>query len=249
MKNPKGILLLNLLLLVLFLSVIFYLLGFFLTFKVGDFSGTTIVLLMILFVLSSFCLGVFVISINPLPPRKNLLQILSFAVIILSIPILIIYIGTPVFKIVAIAVLPILVFHVVILGVSLMSFIKERKKLYDNAVIMADRDDKRRCKRIRNYAAAQYLSAGGKWQEAGVYDTSASGIRLITKSEFSCEDIIELKIYIPQESRPIFVKGKVVWVKEVVVQGKTTFHIGINFTEIDPSDSLRLSLKPAYDMF
>jgi hypothetical protein len=102
--------------------------------------------------------------------------------------------------------------------------------------------------RIKDYVSTQYLSPQGNWRVIKVYDLSARGMRLVLDKPLPLSELVELKIIIPYDSRPVFAKGKVIWSKELSVQERE-FHVGLVFTQIDPGDKSRLILKQVYSLF
>jgi len=81
--------------------------------------------------------------------------------------------------------------------------------------------------------------------EALVRDVSLRGIRLSLDKKLPLDIPLELKIFIEEDSRPIFVIGEVVWLKEIDL-GKGKFEVGIKFTDVDTSDRLRLISRYIY---
>ncbi|MBU1007298.1 MAG: PilZ domain-containing protein [Candidatus Omnitrophica bacterium] len=246
MKSSRGIGLLNTILLILFLAIIFYLFGFFLSFQIGDFDGVSLAFLCVFLVLTSFSFGMFIFSLSSAFFKNNVLQSMSFIAILLSVLTLVTSAGTAVFKLVSLISIPALIFHLFILGVFIANFLNQRISVSPKGT--KDPGEQRKALRMKDYATAQYSSDGNTWKNAGVYDISASGIRLIIQEEIDAGRDIELKMYIPQDVRPIFATGRIVWKTEFFLE-KKTFHVGAKFIKIDSSDILRLSLKQVYSLF
>lgn len=64
---------------------------------------------------------------------------------------------------------------------------------------------------------------------------SKGGICLIVYQRLKKQDVLDLKIYLPEDKAPISVLGRVVWVKEFIIGDPSTgkrFDIGIEFIEI-----------------
>jgi c-di-GMP-binding flagellar brake protein YcgR len=72
---------------------------------------------------------------------------------------------------------------------------------------------------------------------------SAGGICIIVYEEIEPETILDLKIYLPDDSSPIQAKGRVVWKKEFTFSSdpRARFDIGIEFLEIESFDRERIS--------
>ena len=69
------------------------------------------------------------------------------------------------------------------------------------------------------------------------------GICLIVYEDLQVADLLDLKIYLPEDSAPIRATGKVAWLKEFVVgepsKGKR-FDAGIEFISINQEDRNRI---------
>ncbi|MBU0759920.1 MAG: PilZ domain-containing protein [Candidatus Omnitrophica bacterium] len=246
MNNSKGISLFSTVLLIVFLLIVFYLMGFFLSFQIGSLDGVSLAFLCVFLILTSFSLGTLIISLDPPFFKNSLSRYVSFVALLLSVLTLITSAGTAVFKVIVLIALPALFFHLFILAVHVANFLRERISLRPKRIV--DFSEKRRYMRIKGYATAQYLSNGKNWKGLGVYDISASGMRLIMREEMNVGQNIELKIIIPYDTRPIFARGEIIWKREFLLETKV-FHIGVRFIKIDSSDVLRLSLKQVYSLF
>jgi len=68
---------------------------------------------------------------------------------------------------------------------------------------------------------------------------SKGGICLIAYEELKKDEILNLKIYLPDEELPVVAKGRVAWAKEFIIGDYLTgrrFDVGIEFIEINDSD-------------
>jgi c-di-GMP-binding flagellar brake protein YcgR len=67
---------------------------------------------------------------------------------------------------------------------------------------------------------------------------SGGGICLIIYEDFKQGDILDLKIYLPEENTPINAVGRIVWLKEFTIgEGEDSskrFDSGIEFVDISP---------------
>jgi c-di-GMP-binding flagellar brake protein YcgR len=73
---------------------------------------------------------------------------------------------------------------------------------------------------------------------------SRGGICLIAYDELNEQDVLDLKLYLPEDKTPIRAIGKVVWVKEFIIgsieEGKR-FDVGIEFMDIKEEDANRVN--------
>lgn len=70
---------------------------------------------------------------------------------------------------------------------------------------------------------------------------SLGGINLGLNEKLFPGTVLDLQLNIPESSRPIFVQGKIVWVKEIAKRfikpkGQRIFAAGIQFIQINPED-------------
>ena len=71
---------------------------------------------------------------------------------------------------------------------------------------------------------------------------SVQGICFNSKKEIICDTVIEIQIRIPGYSKPIRLKGKVVWSKAIKSEklgGLPTFDTGIKLIDIDKSNETK----------
>jgi len=71
-------------------------------------------------------------------------------------------------------------------------------------------------------------------------DISEGGISFIVYERLPKWTRLDMQIQVPFDSMPIFVKGKVVWVKKVTGAPTKAFEAGVIFSEVDPKDQKRL---------
>jgi len=69
------------------------------------------------------------------------------------------------------------------------------------------------------------------------HDISVGGMHLLSPEELPKDKVMELEINAPS---PIITRGKVVWTKETETEEGKFFQTGIQFTEINPEDKLRI---------
>ena len=73
---------------------------------------------------------------------------------------------------------------------------------------------------------------------------SQGGICLIAYDELNEQDVLDLKLYLPEDNTPIQAIGKVVWVKEFIIgsieEGKR-YDVGIEFMDIREEDVNRVN--------
>ena len=73
---------------------------------------------------------------------------------------------------------------------------------------------------------------------------SKGGICLIAYEELEENDVLDLKIFLPEDKEPINVRGRVIWVKEFIV-GDTSygerFDVGVEFIKIKDEDLARIN--------
>jgi len=65
---------------------------------------------------------------------------------------------------------------------------------------------------------------------------SQSGVCIIAYEEFQEQDILELKIFLPEDKVPLIVMGRVAWTKEFVIgesPGNRRYDMGVEFIDID----------------
>jgi len=68
---------------------------------------------------------------------------------------------------------------------------------------------------------------------------SQGGICLILYDEIKSSDLLDIKIYLPDDKNPIIALGKVAWVKEFIVGSETRgkrYDAGIEFIKINEKD-------------
>ena len=73
---------------------------------------------------------------------------------------------------------------------------------------------------------------------------SQGGICLIAYDRLNEQDVLDLKLYLPEDNTPIQAIGKVVWVKEFIIgsieEGKR-YDVGIEFMDIREEDANRVN--------
>jgi len=101
-------------------------------------------------------------------------------------------------------------------------------------------EDKRKFVRIEIEFPVKLVQLDKEKDEKGqAHNLSFEGIGFSTDKEFSPDVPLELILKIPDESKLISVKGKVIWSKPI---GENTYRLGVSLTSLDPS-SLARALK------
>jgi len=65
---------------------------------------------------------------------------------------------------------------------------------------------------------------------------SQGGVCIIAYEEFQEQDILDLRIFLPEDNVPLQVTGKVAWIKEFVIgdsPGNRRYDMGVEFMDID----------------
>jgi len=73
-------------------------------------------------------------------------------------------------------------------------------------------------------------------------DISEGGVSFIVYERLIKGSELEIQIQFPFDSMPVFIKGKVVWIKKIGEEHARTFEVGILFTEVEPRDQKRLKM-------
>ena len=72
-------------------------------------------------------------------------------------------------------------------------------------------------------------------------DFSEGGVRFPVYEQININTPLEIYIETPFDTLPIFVKGRVVWIKPLSSkEGHELYEMGVEFTEINPFDKKRL---------
>ena len=76
-----------------------------------------------------------------------------------------------------------------------------------------------------------------------VKNISKGGICLIAYEELKEQDMVDLKMFLPQEEKPIQAVGRIAWIKEFSIgnlaEGRR-FDVGVEFVEIKDEDAARI---------
>jgi len=63
---------------------------------------------------------------------------------------------------------------------------------------------------------------------------SQGGVCIIAYEEFREQDLLDLKIFLPEDKVPLKVLGRVVWTKEFVIgDSSKRYDVGVEFIDID----------------
>jgi Tfp pilus assembly protein PilZ len=242
MKTNAGLGAFGAMIFILVLGITFYLLGFFLRYRIGSMEGITLALGGVFFSMSFFSLGcLFVILNSPVSGQRLLV---NFSILILSLGVLLLLntTGSGAFRIMAVVVSPVLALNLFILGLFVWQQLKSRINFKSPQRVTIE--ERRKFIRFRESSAVIYSLQNDKWTRSFPYDISGGGLRLVVEEEMPVQAQLDLKIYRAGDSRPIFAKGKVVWMKRL---GKRNlFHVGVEFIDIEPGDRVRMMLKQLY---
>jgi Tfp pilus assembly protein PilZ len=84
--------------------------------------------------------------------------------------------------------------------------------------------------------------------KSSVFDIGGGGIRLIADKRLKVDSDVALEIYLPGDSQPIRVSGKIVWVQVCKERPKGEdkpqkeyFYTGIKFTSLDEHNRRRIA--------
>lgn len=93
--------------------------------------------------------------------------------------------------------------------------------------------EKRKFARLQQTVNVKHRVQGAELSEYAVGDNiSAGGVRLSTTHELNVGNKIELELHIPNNSRPFYAIGEVVWHKNTSGGKKGKCDIGIKFTKL-----------------
>ncbi len=73
-------------------------------------------------------------------------------------------------------------------------------------------------------------------------NVSESGLSFVVYERLSKGTRLNIQLQTPFDSLPIFVKGEVVWIRDLADMRTKTFEIGVNFIEVNPGDQKRLKI-------
>lgn len=106
--------------------------------------------------------------------------------------------------------------------------------------------DKRKFPRLSVNVEVNYVVAG---EEAPEYFTTASknlstgGVCIVVFEKMDTGTLLDLRFSVPELNKFIIAKGRVVWIRELSIQGKTTdagFEAGIEFVTISEEDRRKI---------
>jgi hypothetical protein len=101
--------------------------------------------------------------------------------------------------------------------------------------------EKRKFKRFDAYMSVRY-KAGEIRKVTGISlskDLSREGIKITSTEDIEKGTILDLEIDIPDDPKPVFSTGEVVWSRKVE-PGDKNFEQGVKFVVIDPVDKFRV---------
>lgn len=73
-------------------------------------------------------------------------------------------------------------------------------------------------------------------------DISEGGISFTVYERLAKGTKLDMQVQVPFDSMPIFVKGKVVWIRKAGEEHGKAFEIGVSFIEVDPKDKRRFKM-------
>ena len=101
-------------------------------------------------------------------------------------------------------------------------------------------EERRRTQRVRSYHPVRFsLMHSRHTVETLAKDLSTSGLRCLSPTLFLPETELHLEIVLCADHGPIQANGKVVWFR--TIQQSEQFDIGIEFTDLNQKDKIRLS--------
>ena len=80
----------------------------------------------------------------------------------------------------------------------------------------------------------------GEVKKAQVKDITIGGVRIILDKQYQPGANLLLKIFLLPELEPIILKGRIVWQTKVQKNDTVYFETGVEFTDIEISDKLRI---------
>lgn len=90
------------------------------------------------------------------------------------------------------------------------------------------------------------VNSPGDKESSRTLNVGAGGVRFYTNAVLEIGTIVELELFIPADSLPVFSKGRVAWQgrvawrRELPEKDKWPLEIGVEFMDMDPYDSERL---------
>ncbi|MFC1666904.1 PilZ domain-containing protein [Candidatus Omnitrophota bacterium] len=105
-------------------------------------------------------------------------------------------------------------------------------------------EEKRRIVRIQWPVVVQYKTIEEPYSQDQIVgkDISEGGVCFIVYERLTKGTGLDMQIQIPFDSMPIFVKGKVAWIKKIGGEHTKTFEVGVEFVEVDPRDQKRFNM-------
>ena len=130
--------------------------------------------------------------------------------------------------------------------ILIIVFIDEQKRRRERTIIATmdrywDGDDRRKFIRIdASFRVSYKLEADAKKEVNATVtsDISEGGAGVILTEKFNEGSMLSLEIMLPNEPRPVSVKGRVTWIKEAHTDeaGRKNFDAGIEFLNIQKAD-------------
>ena len=103
-------------------------------------------------------------------------------------------------------------------------------------------EEKRKFVRIEWPVVVEYKTLEEPYTQDQIVgrDISEGGVCFTVYERLLKGTKLDIQVRVPFDSMPIFVKGKVVWVRKVGGEHSKTFEAGVIFSEVDPKDQKRL---------
>jgi len=80
------------------------------------------------------------------------------------------------------------------------------------------------------------------------HDISATGMRIVSDKPVAVGKEIRLIAWLPHDSRPVYIKAKVIWIQQLSEE-KKQYYIGVKFVNIEVADKIRLIAKYVFESF
>ncbi|MFH1776406.1 MAG: PilZ domain-containing protein [Candidatus Omnitrophota bacterium] len=100
--------------------------------------------------------------------------------------------------------------------------------------------EKRKYRRLEESVVVKHKmqESGNKGSSPGK-NISAGGVRLTTVHDIHVGTKLELELNIPNNFRPFYALGEVIWVKKITVEKEERYDIGIKFTKLVSRSELK----------
>ena len=105
-------------------------------------------------------------------------------------------------------------------------------------------EEKRKFVRIEWPVVVEYKTLEEPYTQDQIVgrDISEGGVCFTVYERLLKGTKLDIQVRVPFDSMPIFVKGKIVWIKKLGGQHDRIFEVGVSFTEVGPKDEKRLKM-------